>query len=141
MRMKVRSGCAVLLSTLGTLGLAAALWGQAQHPGPLTNLSGRNLANGQESTEDSNLSWHQQRIRALNAERQKSIVSDTAKLLKLARQLDAEIASNSAKELSPEELRKVAEIEKLARSVKEKMARSVDDSPTLRSPAVQLNLP
>ena len=73
------------------------------------------------------------RLRALNAERHKSMVSDTDKLVKLARQLDAEIASNSSDDLTPEELHKVAEIEKLARNVKAKMAQSFDDGPRVGS--------
>lgn len=69
------------------------------------------------------------RVRAMNADRQKSMVSDTDKLVKLARQLDAEIASNPTDDLTPEELHKVAEIEKLARNVKAKMAQSFDVGP------------
>ena len=73
------------------------------------------------------------RIRALNADRHKSMVSDTEKLVKLARQLDAEIASNPSDDLTPEELHKVGEIEKLARNVKAKMAQSFDDGPRVGS--------
>lgn len=72
------------------------------------------------------------RMRALNADRQKSMVSDADKLLKLARQLDTEIASNPTEDLTPEELRKVSEIEKLARSVKAKMAQSFGGGPQLQ---------
>jgi hypothetical protein len=71
-------------------------------------------------------------MRALNADRQKSMVSDADKLLKLARQLDTEIASNPTEDLTPEELRKVTEIEKLARSVKAKMAQSFGGGPQLQ---------
>jgi hypothetical protein len=78
------------------------------------------------------------RIRALNAERHKSMVSDTEKLVKLARQLDAEIASNPSDGLTPEELHKVAEIEKLARNVKAKMAQSFDGGPRVGSSFVPM---
>jgi hypothetical protein len=71
------------------------------------------------------------RLRALNAERQKSMVSDADKLVKLARQLDAEIASNSTDEMTPEEMRKVVEIQKLAHNVKEKMAQSFGGGPQI----------
>ena len=74
------------------------------------------------------------RMRALNADRQKSMISDANKLVKLARQLDTEIASNPTEELTPEEMRKLAEIEKLARSVKEKMAQSFGGGPQLQPP-------
>lgn len=59
--------------------------------------------------------------RGLNIERQKEMVSDTNKLLKLARELNTEISSSNSDSLTPAQLRKVAEIEKLAHSVKEKM--------------------
>jgi hypothetical protein len=81
------------------------------------------------------------RLRALNADRQKSMVSDTDKLVKLARQLDAEIASNPSDELTPEELRKVAEIEKLAHNVKAKMAQSFDGGPRVNPPPIPLGGP
>jgi len=68
--------------------------------------------------------YEQRRMNALNTDRHKSMVSDTEKLLILARQLDAEIAANSTDGLTSQEMKKVAEIEKLARNVKEKMARS-----------------
>lgn len=83
----------------------------------------------------------EKRMRALNADRQKSMISDADKLLKLARQLDAEIASNPTDDLTPEEMRKVAEIEKLARSVKTKMAQSFAGGPPLHPPARPLGGP
>jgi len=76
----------------------------------------------------------EKRLRALNADRQKSMVSDADRLLKLARQLDAEVASNPTNELTSEEMHKVAEIEKLARSVKTKMAQSFTGGPQISHP-------
>ena len=64
----------------------------------------------------------EKRLRALNIERQKQLVADTNKLLKLAKELNEEVAASNTGTLTPEQLRKVAEIEKLARSVKERMA-------------------
>ncbi|MGA9585322.1 MAG: hypothetical protein WBQ95_08350 [Terracidiphilus sp.] len=83
----------------------------------------------------------EKRLRALNASRQKSLVSDADKLLKLARQLDEEIASNSTDDLTPEELHKVTEIEKLAHNVKEKMAQSFGGGPEVRQAPVSLDGP
>jgi hypothetical protein len=77
----------------------------------------------------------------MNADRQKSMVSDADKLVKLARQLDAEIASNPTDELTPEELRKVAEIEKLAHNVKAKMAQSFGGGPEIRPSPVSVGDP
>jgi hypothetical protein len=74
------------------------------------------------------------RQRALNAERQKSMVSDTDKLLKLARELNTEVGGENSGSLTSEELHKVAEIEKLARNVKQKMSSAPGGGPALRDP-------
>jgi hypothetical protein len=73
--------------------------------------------------------WQEKQLRLLNAERQRALVAETNRLLKLAQQLDAEIASTNPDSLTPEQLRKIAEIEKLAHSVKEKMSTSVRGAP------------
>ncbi len=59
---------------------------------------------------------------ALNVERQKQMVSDANKLLKLARELNDEVATANTGTFTPDQLHKIAEIEKLARSVRERMA-------------------
>jgi len=56
-----------------------------------------------------------------NEDRQRRIVSDTQRLLALANQLKAEIAASGAESMTPEMLRQMDEIEKLAKSVKDKM--------------------
>ncbi len=56
-----------------------------------------------------------------NDERQRRLVSDTQKLLALTSQLKAEVASTGAESMSPEMLKQMDEIEKLAKSVKDKM--------------------
>jgi hypothetical protein len=73
-------------------------------------------------------------LRALNADRQKSMVSDTNKLLRLANELNAEIARTNPNVLTEAQLRKLAEIEKLARSVKDKMSTSVRGTPAFQPP-------
>jgi hypothetical protein len=80
-------------------------------------------------------------MRALNADRYKSMVSDTEKLVKLARQLDAEIASNPTDGLTPEEFQKLVAIEKLAHNVKTKMAQSFGGGPEFRSPIIDTRMP
>jgi hypothetical protein len=77
------------------------------------------------------------RIRLLNAERQKSMVADTVKLLKLANELNAEMAKEDTPAPTPVELRKIANIEKLAHNVKEKMEITVVGTPPYR----QSNMP
>jgi len=81
------------------------------------------------------------RMRALNTDRHKSMVSDTEKLVALARQLDAEIASNPAGELTPRELQKVLAIEKLAHNVKTKMAQSFGGGPDFKPPVIDIGGP
>jgi len=64
----------------------------------------------------------QKRFRALNAQRQKDLVSDTEKLLKLAKELNEEMGQDDSGTLKRDQLHKVEEIAKLAKSVKEKMS-------------------
>ena len=73
-------------------------------------------------------------LRALNADRQKSLVSDTNKLLRLVNELNDEIARTNPEALTEAQLRKVAEIEKLARNVKDKMSTSVGGTPAFLPP-------
>jgi hypothetical protein len=76
------------------------------------------------------------RIRMLNAERQRSLVADTVKLLKLANELNATMAKEGGPAPTQVELRKVADIERLARNVKEKMKITVTATPTYRNPTL-----
>jgi hypothetical protein len=62
-----------------------------------------------------------QNIDAANLERKKQISDDSAKLLKLAGDLKAEVDKTSKDTLSLGVIRKADEIERLAHSVKEKM--------------------
>lgn len=73
-------------------------------------------------------------LRALNEDRQKSMVSDANKLLRLANELSAEIGSTNPQELTPSEVHKLAEIEKLAHNVKDKMSTSVRGTPAFQPP-------
>jgi hypothetical protein len=73
------------------------------------------------SADDANPTSTQKRQLALNAQRQKQMVADASKLLKLAQELNDEVAASHPGAWAPEQLRKIAEIEKLARSVREKM--------------------
>ena len=70
----------------------------------------------------------QQNIKAANAERKKQINADSAKLLKLATELKAEVDKTDKDTLSIGVIRKADEIEKLAHSVKEKMKLTVGAS-------------
>ncbi len=63
----------------------------------------------------------ERRIRALNIQRQKQMVADTDKLLKLAKELNEEVAKANTGTLTQDELHKIADIEKLARNVRQRM--------------------
>jgi hypothetical protein len=56
-----------------------------------------------------------------NLERQAALKTDTEKLLKLAEELKASVDKSTASVLSLDVMKKAEEIEKLAKSVKEKM--------------------
>ena len=58
---------------------------------------------------------------AANLERRKQISEDTARMMKLATELKDELAQAADDSLTPGLISKLAEIEKLARGVKEKM--------------------
>ena len=69
--------------------------------------------------------FRERRIRELNVQRQKEMMSDTEKLLKMTADLNAEVAKNHTAELTPDQLRTLQKIEKLAKSVKDKMSNPV----------------
>jgi len=73
--------------------------------------------------------FRERRLRQLIAAQHKAMVSDTDKLLKLVVEFNAEIDHATPAALTPEQLRMVAEIERLARSVKDKMRSSVQVTP------------
>jgi hypothetical protein len=66
----------------------------------------------------------EKRLRRINADRQKSLMADTDKLLRLTHELNDELAAQPG-DPTPAQLRKIAEIEKLAHDVKVKMSTSV----------------
>lgn len=76
----------------------------------------------------------QKRMQLFNAQRQKEIVSETEKLLQLAKELNDEVAGADSEHLSDDQMRKVAEIGKLAKSVKDKMSYSVLGYPSVNTP-------
>ncbi|QNI34403.1 hypothetical protein H7849_11210 [Alloacidobacterium dinghuense] len=62
-----------------------------------------------------------QQAQRRNDQRQKDIVTDTAKLLTLTEQLKDEVAKSDKDQMSVSVIKKAEEIEKLAKAVKEKM--------------------
>jgi Spy/CpxP family protein refolding chaperone len=131
--MLLAAGVALGLALLAALPAAA----QAGHPEPGGTPA---QARGPRSNDpfadlgDHDSAEQEKRLRALNADRQKSMVSDANKLLKLVTELNAELTSSNPDSLSANQLRKLAEIEKLAHSVKDKMSTSVRGTPLYPQP-------
>jgi hypothetical protein len=80
------------------------------------------------------------RIKALNADRQKALVADTDKLVKLVAELNAEINGAPPSSLTDTQIKKLAEIEKLAHNIREKMSSSIN-VPTQMSPTTTSLVP
>lgn len=125
------------------LGLACGLTGRSQSSG---SNGGQGQGQGQAGTrpsfstqqglnsmisDDADPVMTERRFLALNIERQKQIVSDTDKLLKLAKELNAEVAAQNSGTLTADEMHKIAEIEKLARNVRQRMTDGVGVPPAL----------
>ena len=80
----------------------------------------------------------QRQLHELNAKLHKSIVSDTNKLLKMVAELNAEISVSNPASLSPEQLRKVGAIEKLAHNLRNEMRSPIKEAPEPVDPAKPL---
>ena len=122
------------------LGLALILGMPVAGQGPYPQFPSTNNGKAGRNYPDTNSQFggdpaaDPKRMRVLNAERQRELVSDTQKLLQLARELNAEVSDANSAGMTDAQLRKVAEIAKLARSVKEKMTFSVGGYPSLKAP-------
>ena len=71
----------------------------------------------------------QRRVHQLNLMRHKEMTDDAARLLRTARELQTALAAGQPAMSQAERMRRVAEIEKLARSVQEKMLFSAGAAP------------
>jgi hypothetical protein len=71
----------------------------------------------------------ERRLRRLNAAQHDSMVVDTHKLVVLVAELNSEISSQNSPKLTTQQMRMAAEIEKLARNVRDKMRMSVRPMP------------
>lgn len=99
---------------------------QQQVPGPeqpampgMSNPDNRNNS----AADDNPAMQHMAQRMAMqrNNDRQKQIVNDTARLLQLAQQLNADVSKSDKNTLSVGVVKKAEEIEKLAKSIKQKM--------------------
>ncbi len=127
-------GAAIWLLTLLVLAsLTARPAGQRPLPNPIDQQS-RSPFEGVGANDPSMAA---RQMRALNADRQKSLISDGDKLLKLAKELNTEVENSNPQELTQVELRKVADIERLARNVRQKMSLSFAGGPAFEEPVRQ----
>jgi len=118
------------------LAVLTALSGAAQStvappplvPHPLGSGPGARPLDANEMMELENTLVRQKNFDAANLERKKQIDDDSARLLKLAGDLKAEVDKTSKDTLSLSVIRKADEIETLAHSVKEKMKLTVGGS-------------
>jgi hypothetical protein len=97
---------------------------------PLQSANGR--IDPTASTDEDDPVAQQRQLRELNVALHKSMVSDTNKLLKLVADLNAELSSTNPDSLTPDQRKKVAAIEKLARNVKDAMKTSMQGTSTLK---------
>ena len=130
-------------AVLGVALLAALLCGVAKTTGQtrsaLPQPIGQAVAGGLDENAIASDADHEKLLRTLNADRQKSLVADTNKLLRLVNELNAEIVSTNPDSLTPAQLHKVAEIEKLAHNVKDKMSTSVRGTPPFEQPRLRMH--
>jgi hypothetical protein len=75
----------------------------------------------------------------MNADRQKSMVADANKLLKLTQRLNAEVNGAHASALTQDQLRQVREIEKLAHKVREEMSFADQITPSPWPPVIPMS--
>lgn len=99
--------------------------GWAQIAAPVLGSPGPSDRSGRRSTDDdmdaARMALPASYARMQNTERQRRLVTDTERLIYLTNQLKVSIETSGAEALTPEMLRQMDEIEKLARSVKNKM--------------------
>ena len=96
---------------------------QSTNPGD--NSAGRAPLDDIPSDENLDPSAAERRERQFNVDRQKHLIADAAKLLELAQELHAEVGGSNSAQWTADELRKIAQIQKLARSVRERMTMEV----------------
>lgn len=111
----------ILYAGLAVLGPFAAA-AQQQQPAPPPMIPGVNPTSSPDEDHDPAFRHitEQMAIRR-NAQRQQQIVSDTARLLQLAQKLNSEVSKSSKDTLSVSVVKEADEIEKLAKTIKQRM--------------------
>jgi hypothetical protein len=127
--------CGAGLSQLPVNGGQTGPQGVSQFPGD---------ANDNPPLDRINLEMAEKRRKLINIQRQAAIVNDSNKLLNLATELNDEVVKGNRGALSPEQMKKLAEIEKLAHSVREKMTQTVPELPANQNsinPSLPMSFP
>jgi hypothetical protein len=100
----------------------------AQGPGvPIPQYAGRQTPGRDDSPPGIETRMEAKRIAQLNQIRHKAMVSDAEKLLRLAHELNEDANTSGAGLSQAERMHKAAEIERLAKGVKEKMTYAVGE--------------
>lgn len=110
------------LLLVASLMLAPAL--RAQQTPTTTNTTEPNipgLSPNPTQPDGSTAHMAERMARERNVDRQKAIVADTAQLLKLAQQLNIDVSKSNKDQLSLTVVKEAGEIEKLAKTIKDKM--------------------
>jgi hypothetical protein len=113
----------MLLVTAGSMRLSGGQILQQPFPQPGRQPPGLPSQTGRNPAEPDPLDPHREQKQAdmRNADRQKRLEADTEKLLTLATDLKEQVGKTNKQILSVDVIKKADEIEKLARSVKERM--------------------
>jgi hypothetical protein len=124
-------------STKGSKG-TAILSGQSSQSGTIdAQDSGDNTV----PIDSTRREMREKMVLELRKQRYAQVVANTEELLRLATELNAEVGASGSGTLTGDQLRKVARIEKLARSVKEGMARPIPMDPQLPGNNPVITLP
>ena len=124
-----------VLAVLALLGLPSPAHSQGiSDPAQSPSHIGRRTSTGDTSIAGQQALQQHKLQGLLNAERQKSMVSDAAKLLRLAQELNAELTRGDSTLSPSQQAHKAAEIEKLAHNVREKMSFAVGVTQEIESP-------
>jgi type VI protein secretion system component VasF len=110
-----------LTMALGLLMSLTVLGQVSQQPTPRTSPRKDPFGDEDRPNDPMTQQLHEQQLKALNAQRQMQLVADTDKLLQLATELKTEVGKTDKETLSVTVIRKTEQIEKLAKSVREKM--------------------
>lgn len=101
----------------------------AQSPGTQGPPSTPHLQVLNPSAAFSDVTIQERQVKLLNKQRQKAIVADSDRILQLARELNADATSENPSLSPAERLHKADEIEKLAKTVREKMTNAIGVPP------------